>query len=113
MSLNQLSKFIDRNKEAGLDTLRYEVDYHAKFGFAFAAVVMSFLAIPFSVTRARSGGAFASLGFCLLLAFGYWASYSSALTLGQHGAIPPILAAWGPNIIAIALATFFLLRIKR
>lgn len=113
MSLNQLGKFIDRNKEAGLDTLRYEVDYHAKFGFAFAALVMCLLAVPFSVTRARSGGAFVSLGVCLLLAFGYWATYSSALTLGQHGVLPPLLAAWGPNIIAVALAAFFLLRIKR
>ena len=113
MSLNQLSRFIERNKEAGLDTLRYEVDYHAKFGFAFAGVVMCLLGVPFSVSRARSGGAVASLGICLALAFGYWAAYSSALTLGVHGAIPPIVAAWGPNILAVSLAIFFLLRSKR
>jgi lipopolysaccharide export system permease protein len=113
MSINQLSKFIDRNKEAGLDTLRYEVDYHAKFSFAFAGVVMCLLGVPFSVSKARSGGAFVSLGICLLLAFGYWAAYSSSLTLGQHGVIPPLLAAWGPNIFAVILAGFFLLRTKR
>ena len=42
MDLKLLRKFINKNKEAGLDTLHYEVEYHSKFGFAFAAFVMSF-----------------------------------------------------------------------
>jgi lipopolysaccharide export system permease protein len=113
MSLSELSRFIERNREAGLDTLRYEVDYHAKFGFAFAALVMSVVGVPFSVSRARSGGAFVNLGICLALAFGYWAAYNSALSLGHHGALPPIVAAWGPNIIAILIAWFSLHRLRQ
>ncbi len=104
MSLGQLSRFIDRNKEAGLDTLRYEVDYHAKFGFAFAALVMSLLGLPFAVDRVRGGGGFKNVGICLGLAFGYWSVYSSFLTIGQYGALIPILAAWIPNILALGLA---------
>ncbi len=113
MSLRELSRFIDRNKEAGLDTLRYEVDYHAKFGFAFAAVVMSLVGVPFSVGRARSGGTFMSVGICLLLAFLYWVAYSSGLTLGEHAVLPPVVAAWGPNLLAVTAAIFFLKRLKR
>ncbi len=113
MSIKELGRFIERNKEAGLETLRYEVDYHAKFGFAFASLVMSMLGVPFSVSKNRSGGAFMSLGICLAVAFGYWTAYSSAVTLGQHGALPPILAAWGPNLVAMAIATLFLRRLRR
>lgn len=113
MSLSELSRFIDRNKEAGLDTLRYEVDYHAKFGFAFASFVMSLVGVPFSVSRQRSGGAFVNLGICLALAFGYWVAYSSAIALGTHGALPPLVAAWGPNLMAIGLAWIFLRRLRR
>ncbi len=113
MSLSELGRFIQRNKEAGLDTLRYEVDYHAKFSFAFASIVMSMLGVPFSVSRARSGGTVANLGICLALAFGYWIAYSSALTLGKHGAVPPVAAAWGPNLIAMAAAWMFVKRLKR
>ena len=91
MSLKELGHFIDRNKEAGLDTLSYEVDYHAKFGFAFASFVMTMVGVPFSVSRSRSGGTFTNLGICLALAFGYWVAYSSAVTLGRHGALPPWL----------------------
>lgn len=113
MSLKELSRFIERNKEAGLDTLRYEVDYHAKFGFAFASFVMSVVGVPFSVGRTRSGGSFVNLGICLVLAFGYWIAYSSSITLGQHGAVPPFVAAWGPNTLMIIVGWFFLRRLKR
>lgn len=113
LSLSELRKFIERNKEAGLDTLRYEVDYHSKFGFAFAAFVMSFIGIPFSVTRARSGGTAFNIGLCVGLAFLYWTGYNSSLTLGQHGVIPPLIAAWAPNLAVLALSVFLLIRMKR
>ncbi|MBX3022165.1 MAG: LPS export ABC transporter permease LptG [Bdellovibrionales bacterium] len=113
MSLKELGRFIERNKEAGLNTLRYEVDYQAKFGFAFAAFVMSLVGVPFSVSRARSGGTFVNLGICLGLAFLYWGTYNSGITLGQNGYIPPIVAAWGPNTLAVLLAVFLLKRGKR
>lgn len=113
MSLKELGRFIERNKEAGLDTLRYEVDYHAKFGFAFAALVMSMIGVPLSASRARSGGTFVNLGICLAMAFVYWGLYNSGITLGQHGYIPPIVAAWGPNLAALAVAFLLLKRLKR
>lgn len=113
MSFTELGRFIERNKEAGLDTLLYEVDYHAKFSFAFASFVMCMLGVPFSVSRTRSGGTFTNIGFCLALAAGYWVAYSSAMALGKHGAIPPIVAAWGPNLLAASLAWILLRRLKR
>jgi lipopolysaccharide export system permease protein len=113
MSLTELRRFIDRNKEAGLDTLRYEVDYDAKFGFAFASFVMSLVGVPFSISRNRSGGTFVNMGICLAMAFGYWVAYNSAQQLGTHGAIPPLVAAWGPNVLTMLLAWVFLHRLRR
>jgi lipopolysaccharide export system permease protein len=113
MSLKELSKFIDRNKEAGLDTLRYEVDYHKKFGFAFAALVMSMIGVPLSAGRARSGGTFVNLGICLAMAVVYWGMYNSGIILGQHGYLPPVIAAWGPNLVALTAAFLLLKRLKR
>ncbi len=113
MSLKDLSRFIKKNKEAGLDTLRYEVDYYAKFGFAFAAFVMSLLGVPFSVARARSGGMFLNVGLCIGLTFAYWVLYSSAVTLGRHGFLPPLFAAWGPNGVALIIAMTLIIRLKK
>ncbi len=113
LSLRELGRYIQKNKEAGLDTLRYEVDYQAKFGFAFAAFVMSFIGIPFSVSRQRSGGTAFNIGICIGLAFVYWAAYSSGLTLGKHGLVPPLVAAWVPNGIMVVISTILLLRLKK
>ncbi|MCB0350359.1 MAG: LPS export ABC transporter permease LptG [Bdellovibrionales bacterium] len=113
LSIADLRRFIQKNKEAGLDTLQYEVDMHAKMSFAFAALVMSLMGIPFTVQRSRSGGNMLSIGVSIVTAFSYWVIFSASLSMGKHGSLPPIVAAWAPNIIMGGVATFFLLRLKK
>lgn len=113
LSLSELSQFIQRNKEAGLDTLRYEIDYYSKYSFAFSALVMVLLGIPFSVGKARSGGLMLNVGICLGLVAGYWIFYSAFLTLGNHGQIPPLLAAWIPNLTGCGVAALLFRRLGK
>jgi len=113
LSLSELAQYIKKNKEAGLDTLRYEMDFHSKFGYAAAALVMSLLGIPFSIGKTRSGGVFVGLGICLGLVFLYWIFYSSSMTLGAHGHLPPVVAAWLPNVATALLGYFLIRRLKR
>lgn len=113
LTQKELSRFISKNKDAGLDTIKYEVDFHSKFSFAFAGLVMSLLALPFCVSRTRGGGMMLNIGICLGLVLVYWIFYSSAQTIGQQGLLNPIVAAWMPNIIMLALGSTFLLRLKR
>lgn len=109
----ELRRYIDKNREAGLDTLHYEVDYQSKYSFALSGLVMCLLGIPFSVGRARSGGTMLSIGIALALVFAYYVMYSSGLTLGQKGALSPIVATWGPNVLMAGLGLWFLKRLKR
>lgn len=113
LSLDDLSRYIKKHKAAGLNTIRYEVDYHSKFGFAFAGIIMVLLGIPFSLGRARSGGIMLNLSLCLGVVFVYWSLYSSGLTLGYHGMLEPIVAAWAPNGICLAFGLFFVFRIQK
>ncbi len=113
MSQRELDHFINKNKEAGLDTVTYEVDYHSKISFAFAGLVMCMLGIPFSVGGARSGGTMLNLGISLGLVFAYYVFYSSGITLGQHGTLPPLVAAWAPNLLMGSFALVLLKRLKR
>ncbi len=113
LTQNELARFINKNKEAGLDTIKYEVDFHSKFSFALAGLVMSLLALPFCVSKTRGGGMMLNIGICLGLVMVYWIFYSSAQTMGQHGQLLPIIAAWMPNVIMLSLGMTFLLRLKR
>lgn len=110
LPVKDLKRFIDKNRDAGLDTLRYEVGYHSKFAFAFAAFVMCFIALPFSVTMNRSGGKGKNIGITLGLVFIYWALFSSGLAVGKHGTFPPAAAAWAANILMGGLGCVLLLR---
>jgi lipopolysaccharide export system permease protein len=110
----ELSQFIDRNKEAGLDTVKYEVEYHVKFSFALAGLVMSLLSLPFCVGHNRGGGGMVrNIGICLGLVMAYWVLHSSSQTLGVHGSLNPILSAWLANILMSSVGVFFLLRLRR
>ncbi|MFZ3230579.1 MAG: LPS export ABC transporter permease LptG [Pseudobdellovibrio sp.] len=113
LTQKELSRFIGKNKEAGLDTIKYEVDFHSKFSFALAGLVMSLLALPFCVGKARGGGMMLNITICMGLVLVYWIFYSSSQTLGQHGQLKPIIAAWMPNVVMAALGMTFLLRLKR
>jgi lipopolysaccharide export system permease protein len=113
LSVSQLNSFIKKNKEAGLDTTRYEIDLHSKFSFAFASLVMSLLGIPFSLSRVRSGGRMMNFGICIGVTFFYWTLYNSFITMGRYSYVPAFVGAWLPNLITIGLALAFLLRAKR
>ncbi len=112
LSLHDLSEFIHKNKEGGLDTIKYEVDYQAKYSGLFTGLVMSLLGIAFSMRRARSGGSLVSVGICLALVFFYWVFYNSSLTLGGHGVVWPSVAAWTPNLVMASMA-LLLLKLRR
>jgi lipopolysaccharide export system permease protein len=51
-----------------------------------------------------------NVGICLGLVFVYWIFYSSALTLGNYGHLPPLLAAWLPNVIMLGFGYYMIQR---
>jgi lipopolysaccharide export system permease protein len=114
LTQSELLRYIEKNKEAGLDTIRYEVDFHSKFSFALAGLVMSLLALPFCVGQARGGGGMVkNIGISIGLVVLYWIIHSTSQTLGQHAQMAPILAAWAPNTAMLLFGTFLLLRSNR
>jgi lipopolysaccharide export system permease protein len=113
VSIGELRQYIKKNKESGLNTIRYEVDLQAKYGFALASFVMAFLGIPFSVSNSRSGGRMKGVSICIILAFVYWALLNVGISFANHGVIPPFVSAWFPNIFMIGISVLFLLRLKR
>lgn len=113
LTQSELSRFIDKNKEAGLDMIKYEVDYNSKFSFSLAGLVMSLLALPFCVGKARSGGLMKNVGICMGLVVAYWIFHSVSQTLGMRNHLAPLVAAWLPNVTMASLGTTLLLRAKR
>jgi lipopolysaccharide export system permease protein len=110
MSLKDLKRFITKNKELGLNTLRFETDYHAKMAFAAAGFMLVLLGIPFTTKRERSGGNMVSIAIACGLAAGYWMSFGASVSLGYNGILPPLIAAWAPNFVLVGTSAYMLLK---
>ena len=112
LELSELRRFIERNKDAGIDTLEFELSYYSKFSYAFTGFVLVLLGIPFSVKRERSGSMMANIGICIALIFLFWAMHSSFQTFAKYGGIAPFLGAWAANIILGLVAAVFISRTR-
>lgn len=111
MGFAALWQYCESLKDGGYDTTRYRTLLHAKVSLPFAALVMAFLGIPFSLRDGRSSGIGIGIGFSIGIGFAYFVMNALLLSLGQAGALPPMAAAWAANLIFAAAGLWFTLTV--
>jgi lipopolysaccharide export LptBFGC system permease protein LptF len=108
MGYAQLRAYTERLRAGGFDVTEQDVALWRKAAFPFVPLIMTLLAVPFAAAIGRSG-AMGGIGVGIALAIAYWTVISICAALGTGGALPPILAAWAPNLIFGAGALYLLL----
>lgn len=103
MSLREISAYVKKVQSNGYDATQYLVDMHAKLAFPFSCLVMTLVGIPFSLRSSRSGGVALGIVSGIFLGFAYWILSSIDLSLGKAGTLPPLVAAWGANLLFTTL----------
>lgn len=111
MGFTALRQYCRTISENGYDATRYQTILHSKISLPFAALVMAFLGIPFSLRDGRSGGMGFGIGISIAIGFCYFIVNSLLLSLGQAGAIQPMLAAWTANMLFAAAGLWFTLKV--
>lgn len=106
-SFLELQKQIADMRNKGVDTTAYEVDLQIKLALPFIVPLVIFLAIPFALKRHLSGSFSMSFGITMVIAFSYWVLVAFCISLGHSGALPPLVAAWTPNIVFAMIGAFF------
>lgn len=100
MNLFQLGDYIKKLKEEGHRPTHYLVDWHDKIAFPLVCLVMAALSVPVAVNVRPGGGGFAiGLVLSIAVAFSYWIVHTMFISLGHGGYVPPIVAAWAPNVV--------------
>ena len=99
MGFQELRSYIERLRSEGYRSLRYTVDLFNKIAFPFAPFILALLGIPFAMMKVESGGAAAGIGIGVILSFGFWVTTALSTSLGYGEILPPLLAAWIPNLI--------------
>jgi LPS export ABC transporter permease LptG len=111
MSYPELRSHIQALEALGFDTLKLQVQLHRKLAFPFSALVMVLLGIPFSFVVGRRGALY-GVATSLVIAILYWAIMETFQALGENAILPPLLAAWAPNLIFSATGLYLLLNLE-
>ena len=111
MGYRDLRRYTDAMRANGHDVVAQDVATARKIAFPFVALIMTLLAVPFAATIGRSG-AMGGIGVGIALAISYWGLLSLFAALGTGGALPPLVAAWAPNILFGAGAIYLLLTVR-
>jgi lipopolysaccharide export system permease protein len=109
LSYGALRDRIDSLTRKGIDASHYLVDLYLKLALPFASTVLAVVAVPLSGRLRRHPSITASVGLGTAVGFAYWVLLGLSTSLGQTGALPPLVAAWAANGIYLLLgATLFL-----
>lgn len=104
----QLQQYIATLDSLGLDNTEQLVQLHRKIAFPLVCVVMTLIAVPFAFTVARRGALY-GVFLSIVVALVYWACLGIFEALGRNALIPPLLAAWAPNLLFAAAGLYLML----
>jgi LPS export ABC transporter permease LptG len=111
LNLSELRDQIESLRASGYDTTRLEVDYQGKIAHPLTPFVIVLLGLPFAFRIGRRGSMY-GIGVALLLVIVYWSVMAVFLALGHESLLPPILAAWAPNVLFSILGLYMILHIR-
>lgn len=97
-------------EEAGRPTATLEAGLWHKISGPMSAVLMPLLAAVAAFGLARSGQLFVRAVIGMGLGFAYFVADNFALAMGNFGAYPPLLAAWGPFALFLLIGETVLIR---
>jgi lipopolysaccharide export system permease protein len=111
MSYSQLREHVSALRSSGFNVVPYVVELHRKLAFPFITLIMVLIAVPFAVTTGKRGALY-GIGAGIVLAILYWTTLSVFGAIGAGGLIPPVLAAWAPNLIFSSVALYLLFTVR-
>jgi lipopolysaccharide export LptBFGC system permease protein LptF len=107
MSYTELKEHILEVQASGQAAPELEVELHKKISFPVVSLIMGLVALPFSFRLGRRGTLY-GVGVGILLGMVFYGVFAFGSTLGETGALPPLVAVWSPGI-AFALFSLYLL----
>lgn len=113
LSIKDLRSLIKQNQRIGLKNYDLKVIFYSKFSFVLATLILPFLGLCATSIDRRGGSMFlsASIGGFMVLA--YWILYSSGLSLGKTGMVPPAVAAFTVPTLGFILISVLIRRVLK
>jgi LPS export ABC transporter permease LptF/LPS export ABC transporter permease LptG len=110
MNYQELRRYIHDLQQSGFDVVRLRVQLEKKFAFPIITLVMAVLAIPFSLSAGRRG-AITGVAVAVGIAVVYWTVAGLFEAMGNISQLPPLLAAWSPDLIFALVGGYLILKV--
>ncbi len=112
-SVWQLPGFISMLDDAGFSSVRHRMYFYSVLSSVFYLLAMVFIAAVFSLSpNQRSGNTLMKVTGSVLCGFVLFFLSRLTFAFGSSGALPVLLAAFGPSIVVIFVAATVLLHLE-
>ena len=98
MNYEELRRYIFDLQQGGFDVVRLRVQLQKKIAFPLITLVMAILAVPFALSGGRRG-ALSGVVVALVIGVTYVLTSSLFEAMGNVSQLPPLIAAWSPDLI--------------
>jgi lipopolysaccharide export system permease protein len=102
MNVGELSSYIDKVRNSGGNTVRYQTDLYFKFSYPLAGSIFVLIGIAFASGKRKQSIA-TGFGLTLVISFVYYGVLRVGQTLGYNGVVPPLLAAQLGNVVFLII----------
>jgi len=109
LSFIELRDRIESLTRKGIDASHYLVDLYLKLALPFSSTVLALIAVPIGGRLRRHPSIAAIIGIGSAVGFCYWVLLGLSTSLGQTGAVPPLIAAWAANAIYVLVGAVLFL----
>ncbi|MDR1732733.1 MAG: LptF/LptG family permease [Synergistaceae bacterium] len=111
MSARELWTYIANSDGTGINPASLWVLFHLKLAVPWACIVMAVVGAAFGASRQGRSGSGMSFGISIVIVFAYYVVMSLCRALGESRYMPPLPAAWVPNIVFLTVGLFFARRV--
>jgi len=105
MRYRALARYVERLSRTGYPVAELATALAGKPAAAAQTIVLAFLALPFAFSIGRRG-TLTGIGIGLAAGMVFLIAASLFSRLGEVGSVPPLLAAWGPDLIFLLFAGY-------
>ncbi|MDU4961161.1 MAG: LptF/LptG family permease [Sporomusaceae bacterium] len=112
MTIRELKDYIRTLQREFVSAGKYETELHQRFTIPMASFVFAMIGAPLGLQPHRSSSSI-GLGLSIIIIFIYYIVMTVFTALGQGGALPPMLAAWLPNLAGIIVGVFLIYKAAR
>jgi lipopolysaccharide export system permease protein len=113
MPLSKIWAFATSNEVGVRPTYFYEAWLQKRFAIPVSSILMILLAAPVAHSVYQRGRGLAggmAIGF--ILGFLYFVADGLVMSLGESGAVPPVVAAWMPILVFASIGGAWLIRLE-